>query len=189
MTGAKYEVMDADVSVDRVGGHNDFHYGPTKPCGFHPRMSTASSTTATRSLGGTVLTAHLTAGHTRGTTTWTMDETIPAGHCTWSSSAAPTSIRVTSSSTTRLIRKSPPTTATVPGASRHCHAIFSSAPTAAISDSGEVRALQGRRPQRLHRSRRLSQLCRGLQAGLRVRTGETVDALNTHRQSPVKLGL
>ena len=25
-------------------------------------------------LGGTVLTAHLTAGHTRGTTTWTMDE-------------------------------------------------------------------------------------------------------------------
>jgi metallo-beta-lactamase class B len=26
-------------------------------------------------LGGTVLTAHLTAGHTRGTTTWTMDET------------------------------------------------------------------------------------------------------------------
>jgi metallo-beta-lactamase class B len=26
-------------------------------------------------LGGTALTAHLTAGHTRGTTTWTMDET------------------------------------------------------------------------------------------------------------------
>jgi metallo-beta-lactamase class B len=26
-------------------------------------------------LGGTVLTAHKTAGHTRGTTTWTMDET------------------------------------------------------------------------------------------------------------------
>ena len=25
-------------------------------------------------LGGTVLTAHLTAGHTRGTTTWTLDE-------------------------------------------------------------------------------------------------------------------
>jgi metallo-beta-lactamase class B len=25
-------------------------------------------------LGGTVLTAHLTAGHTKGTTTWTMDE-------------------------------------------------------------------------------------------------------------------
>ena len=28
----------------------------------------------TVSLGGTVLTAHLTAGHTKGTTTWTMDE-------------------------------------------------------------------------------------------------------------------
>jgi metallo-beta-lactamase class B len=25
-------------------------------------------------LGGTILTAHLTAGHTKGTTTWTMDE-------------------------------------------------------------------------------------------------------------------
>jgi len=29
-------------------------------------------------LGGTVLTAHLTAGHTKGTTTWTLDE-IEAG--------------------------------------------------------------------------------------------------------------
>jgi metallo-beta-lactamase class B len=28
----------------------------------------------TVSLGGTVLTAHLTAGHTKGTTTWTLDE-------------------------------------------------------------------------------------------------------------------
>ena len=27
------------------------------------------------SLGGTVLTAHLTPGHTKGTTTWTLDET------------------------------------------------------------------------------------------------------------------
>ena len=45
-------------------------------CTFRPRTSIASSTTAsTVSLGGTVLTAHLTAGHTKGTTTWTLDET------------------------------------------------------------------------------------------------------------------
>ena len=30
----------------------------------------------TVSLGGTTLTAHKTAGHTRGTTTWTIDETV-----------------------------------------------------------------------------------------------------------------
>ncbi len=53
---------------------------PTRPCGFRRRRSTASFTTATRSRsGGTTLTAHLTAGHTKGTTTWTLDENWPLG--------------------------------------------------------------------------------------------------------------
>ena len=47
----------------------------TSRCSFRRRTSIASCTTATRSrLGGTTLTAHLTAGHTKGTTTWTLDE-------------------------------------------------------------------------------------------------------------------
>ncbi|MFZ0303400.1 MAG: subclass B3 metallo-beta-lactamase [Terracidiphilus sp.] len=74
-TGAKYEVMDADVSVVQSGGRTDFQYG------IHPSMQFAPAHVDrilhdgdTVSLGGTVLTAHLTAGHTRGTTTWTMNE-------------------------------------------------------------------------------------------------------------------
>ena len=47
---------------------------PTKRCIFHLRTSIAFCTTAdTVSLGGVTLTAHLTAGHTKGTTTWTFD--------------------------------------------------------------------------------------------------------------------
>ena len=58
------------------GGQNDFHYGnSTRPFGFRRRTSTASLHDGdTVALGGTVLTAHMTAGHTRGTTTWTLDE-------------------------------------------------------------------------------------------------------------------
>ena len=75
MTGAKYEVMDADVSVVATGGRTDFSYGadPTMryPGAHVDRILHDGSTVR---LGGTVLTAHLTPGHTKGTTTWTMDE-------------------------------------------------------------------------------------------------------------------
>ena len=74
-TGAKYEVMDGDVRVVESGGKSDFAYGAKKDMWFPPahvdRMLHDGDTVQ---LGGTVLTAHLTAGHTRGTTTWTMDE-------------------------------------------------------------------------------------------------------------------
>ena len=72
-TGAKYLVMDADVSVVESGGKTDFQYGNVSSSLYRP-------TTVDRvlrdgeevRLGEAVLVAHLTPGHTRGCTTWTM---------------------------------------------------------------------------------------------------------------------
>src|SRR5947209_2981164 len=76
MTGARYYVMDADVPVVEAGGHNDFHYANDKGLWFPPvHVDRVLHDGNTVSLGGTVLTAHKTAGHTKGTTTWTLDET------------------------------------------------------------------------------------------------------------------
>jgi metallo-beta-lactamase class B len=75
-TGAKYEVMNADVPVVESGGKSDFAYGAEKDRQYPPaHVDRVLHDGNTVQLGGTVLTAHLTAGHTRGTTTWTMDET------------------------------------------------------------------------------------------------------------------
>jgi metallo-beta-lactamase class B len=75
MTGAKYYVMDADVPVVEAGGRNDFNYGDRKDLWFPPaHVDRALHDRETVTLGGTVLTAHKTAGHTKGTTTWTLDE-------------------------------------------------------------------------------------------------------------------
>ena len=74
-TGAKYEVMAQDVPVVEAGGHNDFHYAADKSMWFPPtKVDRILHDGDTVSLGGTTLTAHLTAGHTKGTTTWTLDE-------------------------------------------------------------------------------------------------------------------
>ncbi len=74
LTGAKYEVMDGDVPVIESGGRNDFQFAHDKTMWFPPaRVDRVLHDSDTVSLGGTVLTAHKTAGHTKGTTTWTMD--------------------------------------------------------------------------------------------------------------------
>lgn len=74
-THAKYEVMAPDVPVVESGGRNDFHYANDKSMHFPPaHVDRVLHDGDKVSLGGTVLTAHLTAGHTRGTTTWTLDE-------------------------------------------------------------------------------------------------------------------
>ena len=79
LTGAKYYVMDADVPVVESGGKADFQYGADKAMLFPAtKVDRVLHDGDTVRLGGTVLTAHLTAGHTKGTTTWTMDE-IEAG--------------------------------------------------------------------------------------------------------------
>ena len=79
-TGAKYEVMAQDVPVVESGGHNDFHYASHQSMWFQAtKVDRVLHDGDTVSLGGVTLTAHLTAGHTKGTTTWTLDEQID-GH-------------------------------------------------------------------------------------------------------------
>jgi metallo-beta-lactamase class B len=73
-THAKYEVMAQDVPVIEAGGHNDFNYASDKTMWFPPaHVDRVLHDGDTVSLGGVTLTAHLTAGHTKGTTTWTCD--------------------------------------------------------------------------------------------------------------------
>lgn len=76
LTHAKYEVMAPDVPVVQSGGRADFQYGHDPTMLYPPaHVDRVLHDGDTVSLGGTVLTAHLTAGHTKGTTTWTLDET------------------------------------------------------------------------------------------------------------------
>jgi metallo-beta-lactamase class B len=72
-TGAKYMVMSGDVPVVESGGKADFHYGNDKGS-LYPATSVdrVLHDGDEVTLGDTVLVAHLTAGHTRGCTTWTM---------------------------------------------------------------------------------------------------------------------
>lgn len=75
LTHAKYEVMAPDVPVVQSGGRADFQYGHDPTMLYPPaHVDRVLHDGDTVSLGGTVLTAHLTAGHTKGTTTWTLDE-------------------------------------------------------------------------------------------------------------------
>jgi metallo-beta-lactamase class B len=75
LTGAKYEVMAPDVSVVESGGRTDFNYATDKSMQFPPTHVDRILHDGDKvSLGGVVLTAHLTAGHTKGATTWTLDE-------------------------------------------------------------------------------------------------------------------
>ena len=72
ITGAKYFVMDGDVSVVESGGKTDFHYGGSPETLYKPtKVDRVLHDGEEVRLGDTVLVAHLTAGHTKGTTTWT----------------------------------------------------------------------------------------------------------------------
>jgi len=65
--------MDADVPVVESGGKEDFFYAHTPGMLYPPaKVDRVLHDGDTVSLGGSVLTAHLTPGHTRGCTTWTM---------------------------------------------------------------------------------------------------------------------
>jgi metallo-beta-lactamase class B len=75
-THAKYEVMDGDVPLIESGGRKDFALGAQKQYWFPPaHVDRVLHDGDTVVLGGSVLTAHKTAGHTKGCTTWTMDVT------------------------------------------------------------------------------------------------------------------
>lgn len=76
MTGAAYMVMDADVPVVESGGKSDFAYGNSPISLYRPtKVDRVLHDGDEVRLGGTVLVAHLTPGHTKGCTTWTMQVT------------------------------------------------------------------------------------------------------------------
>jgi metallo-beta-lactamase class B len=76
LTGAQYLVMDGDVAVVESGGQSDFQYGSKErfryPAAQVDRVLHDGDEVK---LGDSVLVAHATPGHTRGTTTWTMKVT------------------------------------------------------------------------------------------------------------------
>jgi metallo-beta-lactamase class B len=73
LTGAKYMVMEGDAPVVESGGKTDFFYA-NDPDGQYPPTSVdrVLHDGDEVKLGGVVLTARLTPGHTKGCTTWTM---------------------------------------------------------------------------------------------------------------------
>lgn len=73
LTGARYMVMDADVPVVESGGKADFQYGRDASMLYKPvKVDRILHDGDEVKLGGAVLVAHLTPGHTKGCTTWTM---------------------------------------------------------------------------------------------------------------------
>jgi metallo-beta-lactamase class B len=73
LTGARYMVMDADVPVVESGGKADFQYGANPAMLYKPvKVDRVLHDGDEVKLGGAVLVAHLTPGHTKGCTTWTM---------------------------------------------------------------------------------------------------------------------
>jgi len=77
LTGAKYMVMDADVSAIEDGGMLNFgldsKYNASGASHYQPvKVDRILHDGDQVKLADTVLTAHLTPGHTKGTTTWTM---------------------------------------------------------------------------------------------------------------------
>jgi metallo-beta-lactamase class B len=72
-TGATYMVMDADVQDVESGGKTDSVYGMQASSLYTPtKVDRVLHDRSKVKLGGTVLVARLTPGHTKGCTTWTM---------------------------------------------------------------------------------------------------------------------
>ena len=70
LTGAQLVTSHADGELIARGGHNDFAWGDTMT--FPPVESDRFiDDGGTVELGGSVMTAHITPGHTKGCTTWT----------------------------------------------------------------------------------------------------------------------
>jgi metallo-beta-lactamase class B len=81
-TGAKYAVMDADIPAIESGGKRDIQFGTESATPFpSAKVDRPLHDGEQLTAGGTVLTAHKTAGHTKGCTTWTL--TIPEQGHTW----------------------------------------------------------------------------------------------------------
>jgi metallo-beta-lactamase class B len=77
-TGAKNMVMEDDADLVESGGRADFLFGMKAVPAFAPaRVDRILKDGDTVELGGVTLTAHKTAGHTRGCTTWTLPVHLP----------------------------------------------------------------------------------------------------------------
>ena len=73
LTGAQYMVMEGDVPVIESGGKSDFQYGQDPDAHYAPTTVDRVLRDGDKvKLGNAELVAHLTPGHTRGCTTWTM---------------------------------------------------------------------------------------------------------------------
>ena len=73
LTGAKYMVMDGDVGVIESGGKTDFQYCDDATLRYPAtKVDRVLHDGDEVKLGNTALTAHKTAGHTRGCTTWSL---------------------------------------------------------------------------------------------------------------------
>jgi metallo-beta-lactamase class B len=73
LTGARYLVMAPDVPVVESGGTADFQYGHSSETLYLPaKVDQVLQDGDEVKLGGAVLVAHLTPGHTKGCTTWAM---------------------------------------------------------------------------------------------------------------------
>lgn len=73
LTGAKYFVMEQDVPNVESGGKTDFEYGNEPIALYKPtKVDRVLHDGNKVKLGGTTLVAHLTPGHTKGCTTWTL---------------------------------------------------------------------------------------------------------------------
>ena len=76
LTGAKLMVSEPDADVIERGGRGDFYFGdrePFPPVSVDRRLKDGDEVR----VGDAVLTARLTPGHTKGTTTWTFDARDP----------------------------------------------------------------------------------------------------------------
>jgi len=77
-THARNMVMDGDVSVVETGGRTDFLAPSPNIIPYPPaHVDRVLHDGDTVTLGGVTLTAHKTAGHTRGCTTWTLRAHVP----------------------------------------------------------------------------------------------------------------
>lgn len=73
LTGAKYMVMDTDVEAVESGGKTDFQYRNDPETLYkQTKVDRVLHDGDEVKLGGSTLIAHLTPGHTKGCTTWTM---------------------------------------------------------------------------------------------------------------------
>lgn len=74
MTGATVVISEPDKDLLETGGKADFRFGDTPGARFPPvKVDRTFKDGETITLGGTTLTAHLNAGHTKGATSFTTE--------------------------------------------------------------------------------------------------------------------